>query len=1055
MYPLVITIAVLSALLIGAAWLSRKQLERLIFYVSAYVLKTDVLTKVSLITPVDHYTFMNANGDLVSYILLRGARRLIGTNEFNDLSRAISDELTSKMRDGTGKQHQFSFSYLSDPQGSRQIVDHLLAPSIATAQRMGASAHSKVWFEEKAKLLDKLCNDEVVLMSVTTLRAGCLSKADNERYAEWLKDLRAKVHNSLKEQGVTLSEITNNDYAQPILPVYHALSSRHDAVVDSLIGRLARLQTGLSKQSKSGQESTSDSLMGIHAEKLHVAKAVYFAKRFMSGCQLPLNWRPRFIDTPNGGISKLRVPGDLAHVLPLPIARQIFSESIDEVFSNIEYVKTEGLYFASLKMDVFATQAPAPSFNDLVLAIGKDFPFTYTVDILPDGLSQRAMEQMFAGFLGGFGQHNRLVKEAWIELKERSGRGQYIAAQRAIFTTWAKSEDELNNNLSFLKMCVQGWGGITVSNQSGAPVDLYVSSFASLSRANPAPVIPAPMDAIARQVPIYRTASPWDSGQLLLRTESGLPYPVMFGSTKQSAWGTLIFAPPGRGKSFLMNTLNAGLFFSAGIRDLPYITIIDKGMSSANVIEMAKGLLPRERRHQAVSIRLRNTKEYAINIFDTQLGLDFPTEREKDSQVNILSALCVGLGSIAGEFITQVVDEAFRMFNRDSLTAKNWQRTLDSEITEKLELYGMDVSDDNNMPRVWQVVDFLFDKGEINLAARAQRFAVPQLTDLIAAANRTVIRDLYKNATTAQGESVISVFCRSITTAAKEYALLSGYTRFDIGDARVIAVDLEEVLASTGSEEGARRAALMMMFARQLGAKNYFLKWEDEMEHLVPERYKKYHESRIKVMFETLKFLQYDEFHNANGMDDVVREVKTDFREGRKYNVVPLLSSQLFTDFDEELVDVANNFFVLGVGSEKAAAYVQQVFQLSHSERHAITNKCLGPTAKGAPLLGIFKTNDGLVSELLYNSASAMEQWAFNSSAVDSQMRREVTHNLDGNYWLALKGLAHYFPQGTVRHEIERMRLEATSEGADEDGYVAMFARSIAARIKAELGGIH
>lgn len=1046
MLTIIITVAILSAALLGVAWMSRLQIERLIFFIGTFLVGNDMQTKVALVTPVDQHTFMNANGDLVTYVLIRGAQRLIGSQEFNVLSAAVSTELATKMRDGTGRQHEFSFSYLSDPSGAGELIRFLFAPSIATAKRMGASIHSQRWFDEKSKLLETLCNDEIMLMSVTTLRSGCLTDRDDERYSEWLKELRGIVHESLKKEGLTLAEMTDSSFVQPILPVYSIIKSRHEAVTDSLVQRFFKLS------SDGADSGGSDNMMGLISEKLEVDRAIYYVKRFVSGKGVPIEWRPRLLDSANFGARDTRVKGDLAHILPIPLARQLFTEPFKEKFESVEYVESEGIYYASLKMDVFGTKNPAPSFNQVINSLGKNFPYSYSVELLPNGMSERGVDQFFAGFFGGFGQHNQLVKKAWDELKNRKGEGEYIAAQRAIFTTWATSLDKLSDNLSFMKMCVQSWGSTTVSNESGSPLSLLMASAPALSRVSVAPVIPAPMSAIARQLPLYRTASPWTGGQLLLRTEDGKPYPMMFGSTKQAAWGTLVFAPPGRGKSFLMNTLNAGLLFSAGIRDLPYITIVDKGMSSANVIEMARGILPPDRRDQAISIRLRNTVEYAINMFDTQLGLDIPTERERSSQVNMVSAICPAIGPNGIAFIGQVIDEAYRTLSRSSLKAKRWQRALDQDITKKIEIEGMNLNDDNNMPRIWDVVDFLFDLGEVKLATRAQRFAVPIMDDLITSANSTVVKDLYRKAPTPSGELVIEVFMRSITTALREYALLSTYTRFDIGDARVISIDLEEVLASSSSEEGRRRAAIMMMFARQLGAKNYFLKWEDEFEHLVPPRYKAYQEGRVKVMYETLKFLEYDEFHNAQGMEDVLREVRQDFREGRKYNVVPLLSSQLFTDFDDELVETANNFFILGVGSASAAVQIQKVFHLTEAERMTILNKCLGPSAKGAPLFGLFKTNDGSVSELLYNSASTMEIWAFNSSAVDSSMRRELTHALDDDYWLSLRVLSHYFPQGTVRYAVEDMRNKmAELEGGDDDGVVATLARQIAAKAKANV----
>src|SRR3546814_11309767 len=108
------------------------------------------------------------------------------------------------------------------------------------------------------------------------------------------------------------------------------------------------------------------------------------------------------------------------------------------------------------------------------------------------------------------------------------------------------------------------------------------------------------------------------------------------------------------------------------------------------------------------------------------------------------------------------------------------------------------------------------------------------------------------------------------------------------------------------------------------------------MKQQVPVRYREYQSNRVQKIWESLKFLEYDEFHNAQGMADVQRMVEMDFREGRKYNLVPVLSSQRFQDFSKSLVETANNFFILGVGSEGAIDEIQTTFGLCEAESRAM-----------------------------------------------------------------------------------------------------------------------
>lgn len=182
--------------------------------------------------------------------------------------------------------------------------------------------------------------------------------------------------------------------------------------------------------------------------------------------------------------------------------------------------------------------------------------------------------------------------------------------------------------------------------------------------------------------------------------------------------------------------------------------------------------------------------------------------------------------------------------------------------------------------------------------------------------------------------------------------------------------------------------------------------------------------------------------------------VVSDFRVGRKYNVVPLLSSQMLQDFPKPLRENATNFFILGVGSEEASHELAKIFGLSESERRIITNECLGPTEKGAPIFGLFKTAErGDVSQLLYNSASSLERWAFNSSALDVGVRRAVAEGLGGDSWRALGELTKAFPSGTARRAIEIARTNMRAdEQADDDGIVATVARKLVERVTAKDG---
>src|SRR5690606_14434806 len=93
------------------------------------------------------------------------------------------------------------------------------------------------------------------------------------------------------------------------------------------------------------------------------------------------------------------------------------------------------------------------------------------------------------------------------------------------------------------------------------------------------------------------------------------------------------------------------------------------------------------------------------------------------------------------------------------------------------------------------------------------------------------------------------------TDALNQYRILGKPTVFDIGEARVVSLDLDEV-AKTGGVMAERQTAVMYMLARYILGKDYKLGPDtvNEMPYpahlLVPsnipvEHYKAYHKKRI------------------------------------------------------------------------------------------------------------------------------------------------------------------------------------------------------------------
>lgn len=993
-------------------------MERLFYWFGSCLLENDAIEHIQIRGAVDEDTLATTSDDLLTAIEILGARKLVGPEEFNRQADAAAAKLASVMKSGNGRQHSFGVSFRSSPDSVTRLLEDLVAPARRTAQRMGVENDAFDYFDDQVKALTKTCAEESVYMVVLTHRAG-LSPAEKRRAVEWSQAATAKAAKATAAIGGHRAQQTFSQSTKTPPP---ALFPRHASMVENLIQDL-----------KADIESKGAGLM---VRKLDAREACAMMRRQIDASEFDGRWRPRLIGDPGTcfGVNAPR-KGDQSALLPAPIGRQIVVQGYKEIFGDAEMAKSGPVFYGSVVMEI-PPESGRGEFDWVARRIGRQIPWSVSFEISPNGSRSRQIDQFYSGMVGGFGDHNKKVRQAWLELKARHNNGDYVVALRAVFTTWGASEPEVVDRLSYLRSTLESWESSVVTNETGTPALAAMASAAGLTKRSPAPYMPGPIMDLARLLPMFRPASVWSSGQLLAHTREGRPYPVAFGSTLQNFWGVLGFAPSGSGKSFTLAQINYGILMSPGINELPPLVTIDVGPGSSYVLKLVKAMLPERLRSQVAWFRVRNDKEHTVNPFDTQLGCDQPTEVDRDFQVAVLTTVCPNLGSEGDKFCSQVIREAYRRFGRNSPTCRAWQSSYDPELDAKLRESGYEF---HETTRVWDVVDYLFDKKDYEAANQAHRYAMPRLSDMVQAAQSKIIQDQYGGeapALTPNGEPMISVFVRNITSAQGEYAVISGFTRFDVGNARAIAIDLEEVVGSQTSEEGKRRSGIMFLFARRLGARNFFMRW-DEIQGLVPDRYRAYQEERVTKMSESLKFLEYDEKHYTTGVVSVDKQLSVDLRVGRKYKTVTMMFSQNLEDFDSAAVNNCFTYLVMGKGTREASHRLQQTFGLSSSELNAIESECVKP----GRLFGLFKTDLGDTSQILYTTAGPFCQWAFTSSRDDVLLRTELEKRMP--YMDALRALTKVFPGGSARKVLELYRLRRSETDSDHRSEAEIFADKV------------
>ena len=264
-----------------------------------------------------------------------------------------------------------------------------------------------------------------------------------------------------------------------------------------------------------------------------------------------------------------------------------------------------------------------------------------------------------------------------------------------------------------------------------------------------------------------------------------------------------------------------------------------------------------------------------------------------------------------------------------------------------------------------------------------------------------------------------------ITSAIREYPILSSITQFDIADARLCSLDLMDV-APQGDESADRQTSIMYMLARHALVRSWWM--GKEALQNIPEKYREYHELRLEDIGDTPKRLCYDEFHRTSKSHSVRSQVIRDVREGRKRGVQIVLTSQLLDDFSKDMVDLATGVWVLGTAiSDKAVDDVQDRFGLSQTARDVIRHKLTGPKSIGAPCLLVLGTTDGRYEQHVYNTLGPIELWALSTSAEDVTIRNKLYTTLGAGR--ARQMLASNFPGGSARSEIRRRVLSRSEEG--------------------------
>lgn len=949
----------------------------------------------------DEHGLITFSGDYVTLLRVKGLRQMASRAEIEAKAQALRQAIGGQM-DGPG--HAMQFFYMAEPDASAFVNRNL-----GDRRRIAAALNAQ--FEdiltERERVLTPKMRHERTWLALWS-RQGCLSKQEIAAS----KAVRAEASKLLPDLG---------DGQNPLMGSVE-LATIHTAFVTHI------------RHTFEHQGILMDELTPVDALRA-IREEIYPEVHGSRWTPSTPNRRPPSIipdDAP---------PTNVADALWTPLREQIFMD--DAYKPDFSTVTLGTRDWRPVDLEVMS-ETPTPFIELSSRLAAHRMPWRMNTTIQGTGPLFMGWKKEVATLLR-FGP-NRLVYEAFMDLARRREAGEAVISARTSFATCATSGEriQLARRASTLEQAIGGWGGASASRLCGDPLAGVLSSIPGIALASTAPATAAPLDETLMTMPCFRMAAPWTDGAALLRANDGTIIPFDPTGSGRVATLDLFVAPSRRGKSMLANSLLlATVLSTASLTDagprLPLIGKLDIGDAASGFIDMIRNGLRAEDAHQALFIPFDFRPDHAYNIFDTEACCRQPLEHHRAFLTNFLSTVCMPLTGGPFEGMNQIIDAtvstAYQMCSDETYSThiKKYRAGDNPLVDVELTRQGLETDAHTTW---WDVADRFAARGDIRMARIATQHAVPIVQDLIAATYQAQVQDNYgSNTPTSGGETGLAIFQRYIKTFIGKYPTLNQPTRLDLGDARVVAIDIGRV-APEGLDENARQSELMYLLGFQIIGRNFFLD-PDEAEK-VPAHVREIHRERFREFRESYKRLECDEFQRAAAAPFVLKLFEEAARRAAKLGVRLGLTSQKITDFGSFLTTHSTARFILGTANPTEADDTARLLGLSAAGRQIVHTALQGPRpdGSGAPLLLQIKVGEDWYEMFLLNTLGPIELWALSTRPEDVALRKRVYHALGSVE--ARRRLSHVFPKGSAADEIERRKNEQMAETNSLDAQAAL-----------------
>jgi intracellular multiplication protein IcmB len=723
---------------------------------------------------------------------------------------------------------------------------------------------------------------------------------------------------------------------------------------------------------------------------------------------------------------------------PRTLAEQLFSEPVihhpagviqlGEQYHNPVYVDQMGSIRNSFQ-----------SFIDLFYNPKNKFPWCMHFTISPRGLNTRRMERAIAQITRYTNSRNYLLLNAYENLSKREQEGEAIVTLKISMDTWSTKELKARNQATILRQALNGWGGIQTRNTIVDPLFGTTTCLAGATTRNPGTLTVCPLKEVLPIFPLSRPYPLWNKGGLMTFSKDGVFLPIQQVNTIQTRLIDILVAPMGYGKSVQLGAKIIAMLFDNLTR--PYVRYVDVGDSSKGTMDLLGYIYNDSKESKFVQITL--DPQFSINIFDLPLGMIAPTPDHRAQIASFIMLLCTEpdentYEGVAGAILA-ILDKMY--IEVSPLRSPNrYNVTEDEEIQKALEAENFPIRE---MTSWYELTYFFMEKERYDLAERCHFHAMPLFSNFLIGLNNLRSQGTY-DLTTSKGENVLSYISRSITESINKYKIIGNTTQFSLR-ARFIAVDIGKV-APRGAGEERKQSSVMYSLVDFALNREFILRLSDDIyledqgkaidskrllrgivNRPLEEILKDYHMPRIRNYISTPKVSIFDEWKRTGSNIHAQNSILSKSREGRKEGMYLIFASQDINDFNDDLIRMSSNIYILGADDDSSRAQLVKRFSLNPQEREILKYRLVKPSIeKGSTFLAIHRTDQGVVHQERTLKIPPIVAGATSSHPEDRRIKQELYKE---NIPDALRRFVHRYPTGSCRDRLESIKTREIESG--------------------------